>query len=1051
MSDELWVIRQRVDLSEGVRGNDGAFSELMVPGDHEGHEWRIEVFEGGSRVKLSGCTAAAYFMAAGASAAVMVTGAINENVISFRLQQACYAAPGRMRAVARLAYASGNRVVTLADRVFRVRPELPGDIIDPGDAVPGIDVLLAEIDRMEAATDAAEAVVNQAAPDIAALKAADKVWQGLANEGVYEISAGDMESGQWSYSAKADNLARLRYAQLIPVKKGMTVVYTNAAQDVYFGVLETPTSTSYYPGLSGWKGPAVGGVFRITQDGWMTFIVRDHADITKALSPEDYDCEIQLKTADHEAAAVADAAEAAVIDELSIGTAVAVRFASAAAVITGFPVVAGERYYVHTGAAYSGYLVLSASTDSETVACLYSGKAAVLAPVADGYLRVYKGQSDLANGATVALLVMTEAEYSERFLNVRGESRMVTTAAQLSGLTGGTMSAGDFPAGSIVCIGAVGLGLVDYPRELTGTGTGTYMTVAGKAVLDDNRNGVTQLYIGTEGSATRWKVVGAWSAWIVHDGFYISPYGQTITTAEQLSALTGNTDSANAFPVNAIVTVGAALKVNDAPSLNGGVGVYLTLKGIRDAAADANGVAQLFISTAGTATRWKASGAWSAWIAHEGYYVKPWSAMIIDDAGLAAVTGGTGSVNALPVNSVVCIGTVLEVDDGPELHRNMGVYLTLKGTRNTAADANGVAQIFISSEGLATRWKVSGSWSAWVTTARADGPKEYHVGPTRSDTRLISLLLDLAEDETNEKVIYIDGGEYDLFEEYLYEVGQGRLEIPLDSVTSPDYLGNKNAFVPNNTRIVGVGDVVLKFMPTVAQLEDMSTDANRTGYGASRTWSPLNIYGSVEIENITVKGKNCRYCLHNDDKSRYEGEVQVYRNVRFLYYASDVNSQGRQLGFNMPIGFCLSAGSTHSYEGCEMYYEGDGNHAAFYGHAPTPNASNGTLILRDCVIHTTNFSNNQTISLQTLSSGLDDRVRTRFENCYINGGLLLNMNQAGSKQAFEVTLVNCNRVPVVRWNAAGGTIVDPHTVTWYNPLARPTASAPLIETDSYGS
>lgn len=300
----------------------------------------------------------------------------------------------------------------------------------------------------------------------------------------------------------------------------------------------------------------------------------------------------------------------------------------------------------------------------------------------------------------------------------------------------------------------------------------------------------------------------------------------------------------------------------------------------------------------------------------------------------------------------------------------------------------------------------------------------YYVGPSREHTRLTSLLLYLAGDE-RKKTIYIDDGEYDIFAEYMYEVSAGRLTIPPDDVASSDYFGTYNAFVPNNTRIVGHGNVVLRFAPDAADIT----------YGASRTWSPLNIYGSVEIENVTVVGHNCRYCLHNDDHNAYPGAVQRYKNCRFRYTKSDT-ADNRLLGFNVAVGFGIQHDGTHIFEDCEIYVDTDGNNAAYYGHDGAT-YKNGTLLLKNCNIHSSNPSNNRVIRLQTLATS-SGHVTARFEGCYLNGMMELNMSYVNSPQNFDVTLVGCNRVPVTRVIPSGGTIVDPYPVKWYNcPLTTP--------------
>jgi hypothetical protein len=217
-------------------------------------------------------------------------------------------------------------------------------------------------------------------------------------------------------------------------------------------------------------------------------------------------------------------------------------------------------------------------------------------------------------------------------------------------------------------------------------------------------------------------------------------------------------------------------------------------------------------------------------------------------------------------------------------------------------------------------------------------------------------------------------------------------------------------------------------------------------YGASRTWSPLNIYGSVEIETVTVVGHNCRYCLHNDDHNAYPGAVQRYKNCRFRYAKSDINGDNRLLGFNVAVGFGIQHDGTHIFEDCEIYVDTDSNNAAYYGHDGAT-YKNGTLLLKNCNIHSSNPNNNRVVRLQTLATS-SGHVTARFEGCYLNGTMELNMAYANSPQNFDVTLVGCNRVPVTRIIPSGGTIVDPYPVKWYNcPLTTPDETSMIASTN----
>ncbi len=279
----------------------------------------------------------------------------------------------------------------------------------------------------------------------------------------------------------------------------------------------------------------------------------------------------------------------------------------------------------------------------------------------------------------------------------------------------------------------------------------------------------------------------------------------------------------------------------------------------------------------------------------------------------------------------------------------------------------------------------------------------YRVGPDKEYTSFVSLLLDLKGNE-EPKTIELDPTEYDIFAEYMAEVEKGRIVIPPDDIKSPDYFEPYNAFVPNNTRIISDGNAVLRFTP----------DPDRITFGASRTWSPLNIYGSCELENLTVIGKNCRYCLHNDDHGKYPGARQIYRNCRLEYLLSECDGAGRMLGFNCTVGFGISWGSEHLFEDCEIYFNGAGNHSAYYGHSWTRPGSPETasIRLKNCVIHASDPSNNRVLRFQTIPANLPARVDVKIENCRLNGALQFHLYTPGAIQHFDVTILKSDHVPV---------------------------------------
>lgn len=147
-----------------------------------------------------------------------------------------------------------------------------------------------------AATDPTLSVAGAAADAKATgeLKSALGYDEYLINNGSYTIQASDLESGLWGYSTKVANAARARTKYLLPVRAGMQISYANTTFDTYFGVLATPTSSSYSQAI-GWKTDGSGTV-NITKDGYLTFIIRNHADTTTAVDPTDYNSTVTIRT-----------------------------------------------------------------------------------------------------------------------------------------------------------------------------------------------------------------------------------------------------------------------------------------------------------------------------------------------------------------------------------------------------------------------------------------------------------------------------------------------------------------------------------------------------------------------------------------------------------------------------------------------------------------------------------------------------------------------------------------------------------------------------------
>lgn len=160
-----WKIRQRIDVERGYPRAVVYADELMVPGDNSAHQWLVEVFEHGSPYDLSGCNCTASFIRDDGNT-VFVTGTVSENVASVILPSACYAIQGPVRGILRIS--KNSQVASACETYFVVREGITGSVVDPGEVIPNLDDLLAQIEAMEtataSATDAAESA-NAAASD----------------------------------------------------------------------------------------------------------------------------------------------------------------------------------------------------------------------------------------------------------------------------------------------------------------------------------------------------------------------------------------------------------------------------------------------------------------------------------------------------------------------------------------------------------------------------------------------------------------------------------------------------------------------------------------------------------------------------------------------------------------------------------------------------------------------------------------------------------------------------------------------------------------------
>lgn len=152
---QKWTINQRIDLSMPNK-IDSKIAARLVVGDNKAHGWSVSVYDGSSEVNVTSASVSAYFNRPDGKA-VMVKGTAQNNVATVTLPSECYAFPGVMTGIMKITSTDAS-VATMAVSRFIVESGAFGEIVDPGDVVPNLDELLAQLAKLESAIQAAESV-----------------------------------------------------------------------------------------------------------------------------------------------------------------------------------------------------------------------------------------------------------------------------------------------------------------------------------------------------------------------------------------------------------------------------------------------------------------------------------------------------------------------------------------------------------------------------------------------------------------------------------------------------------------------------------------------------------------------------------------------------------------------------------------------------------------------------------------------------------------------------------------------------------------------------
>ena len=161
----------------------------------------VRLFDGDEPAPQTGATCLCYCIRADGNT-VQFTGTVSGNEVSATLPKSCFYAVGSLAIMLQTVTGTGNSAVstTVLKLVVNVEPSKTGSSIDPGNVVPNLSTLLAMLDQMEAATEAA----NEAAAKSVRYFTTQSVTAAQKTRARANIDAADISLLAPTFSASGD-------------------------------------------------------------------------------------------------------------------------------------------------------------------------------------------------------------------------------------------------------------------------------------------------------------------------------------------------------------------------------------------------------------------------------------------------------------------------------------------------------------------------------------------------------------------------------------------------------------------------------------------------------------------------------------------------------------------------------------------------------------------------------------------------------------------------------------------------------------------------------
>lgn len=267
--------------------------------------------------------------------------------------------------------------------------------------------------------------------------------------------------------------------------------------------------------------------------------------------------------------------------------------------------------------------------------------------------------------------------------------------------------------------------------------------------------------------------------------------------------------------------------------------------------------------------------------------------------------------------------------------------------------------------------------------------KEYIVDKNGSgDFSSITEAFIALKDDFTQKTILVKSGIYDIFK----EIGGEDYCATIKGDSSQWY--KYCTFLPPNTKLIGIGNVIMTFNPTKEQI----------GSGSDKL-SPLNIEnrGNSHVENITIECTNCRYGIHDESRGKGGGFTHYYKNVR-------VKKIHGEAGFSTAFACGYSKDTMFIIEDCCI--DGSEDNNAWSAHTSSVEEDYSNFLFKNSIF----LSRNTEASLDLYTNPKEytsSHVVVNVNNCYLSGSLICGRQHPSEGvnyiNPFDVTMYMNNK------------------------------------------